>query len=55
MIKYINRANIYIYIYILSRKVYNNIMNSIKAWYKMDSMFINSENSNTSGPHRFWK
>ena len=33
-------------------KVYNNIMNSIKLQYKVDSIFINSKNSKKSDAHR---
>ena len=36
----------------ITKKVYNNIMNSIKLQYKMDIIFMNSENSKTSNPHR---
>ena len=32
--------------------VYNNIMNSIKLKNRMDTIFMNSENSKTSAPHR---
>ena len=35
----------------ITKKVYNNIMNSIKLWKKMDTIFMNSENSKTSDPH----
>ena len=31
--------------------LYDNIINSIKASYKMDTIFINSENSRTSEYH----
>ena len=27
-------------------------MNSIKSWKRMDTIFMNSENSKTSAPHR---
>ena len=27
-------------------------MNSIKSWKRMDTIFMNSENSKTSDPHR---
>ena len=37
---------------LINIKVYNNIMNSIKVWYKMHIIFINSENSKTSDAHR---
>ena len=33
-------------------KVYKSIMNSIKVWYKMNTIFMNSGNSKTSDPHR---
>ena len=33
-------------------KVYNNIINSINVYYKTDRVFMNYENSKTSGPHR---
>ena len=37
----------------ITKKVYNNIMNSIKVYYKnMNTIFINSKNSKTSDPHR---
>ena len=36
----------------ITKKVYNNIMNSIKSWKRMDTIFMNSENSKTSDPHR---
>ena len=35
----------------ITKKVYSNIMNSIKLYYKMDTIFMNSENSETSDPH----
>ena len=37
----------------ITKKVYNNIINSIKVYtyYKMDTIFINSENSKTSEHH----
>ena len=34
----------------ITKRVYNNIMNSIKL-QKLDSIFMNSENSRISGPH----
>ena len=34
------------------KKVHNNIMNSIKLKNRMGTMFLNSENSKTSDPHR---
>ena len=36
----------------ITKKVYNNIMNSVKSWKRMDTIFMNSENSKTSDPHR---
>ena len=36
----------------MTKKVYNNIMNSNKLYYTMDTIFMNSENSETSDPHR---
>ena len=36
----------------LTKKLYNNVMNSIKLQNRMDTMFMNSENSKTSDPHR---
>ena len=36
----------------ITKKVYNNIMNIIKILYKMNTIFMNSENSETSDPHR---
>ena len=36
----------------LLKKVYNNIMNLIKLWNRMDTIFMNSENSKTSDPYR---
>ena len=35
----------------ITKKAYSNIMNSIKLYYKMDTIFMNSENSETSDPH----
>ena len=32
----------------VTKKVYNNIMNSIKLWYKMDTIVMNSGNSEKS-------
>ena len=34
------------------KNVYNNIMNSNKLYYTMDTIFMNSENSEISDPHR---
>ena len=36
----------------ITKKVYNNIMSSIKLQNRMDAMFMNSENSKTSDPHK---
>ena len=36
----------------ITKKEYNNIMNSIKLWNRMDIRFMNSKNSETSDPHR---
>ena len=36
----------------ITKKVYNNIMNSIKLSNRMDTIFMNSQNSKTSDPHR---
>ena len=36
----------------ITKKVYNNIINSIKLKYKMNTIFMNSKNSKTSDPHR---
>ena len=36
----------------ITKKVYNNIMNSIKLWNKMDTILMNSENIKTSELHR---
>ena len=36
----------------ITKKICNNIIKSIKVYYKkMDIIFLNSENSNTSKPH----
>ena len=35
----------------ITKKVYNNIIKSIKVFYKMDTIFMNSENSITSKYH----
>ena len=34
----------------ISKKVCNNITNSIKLWNRMDTILMNSENSKTSDP-----
>ena len=36
----------------IAKKVYNNIMNSIKLQNKTDTIFLNSENSKISDSHR---
>ena len=36
----------------LLKKAYNNIINSIKLKNRMDTIFMNSENSKTSDPYR---
>ena len=36
----------------ISKKVYNNIMNSIKLSNRIDTISMNSKNSKTSDPHR---
>ena len=36
----------------ITKKVYNNIMNSTKSQYKMDTIFMNSENSKLSELYR---
>ena len=36
----------------INKKVYSNIMNSIKLWNKVDTIFMNSGNSKTSDPQR---
>ena len=36
----------------IPKKVYNNIMNSIKFQNRTDTIFMNSENNKTSNPHR---
>ena len=36
----------------MTKKVYNSIMNSINVEYKMDTTFMNSENSKVSDPQR---
>ena len=39
----------------ITKKVYNNVMNSITVWYKkMNTLFMNSENSKTSDLHRLF-
>ena len=36
----------------ITKKVYNNIINSIKVQCKMNTILMNSGNSKTSGPHK---
>ena len=36
----------------ITKKVYNNIMNSIKSQNRMDTIFMNSRNSKASDTHR---
>ena len=36
----------------ITKKIYNNIMKSIKVKYKMNTIFMNSKNSKTSDTHR---
>ena len=36
----------------LTKKVYNNEMNSVKIWHEMDTIFMNSENREIFYPHR---
>ena len=36
----------------ITRKVYNNIMNSIKLSNRMDTIYMKSQNSKTSDPQR---
>ena len=38
----------------ITKKVYNNIINLIKLWNRKNSIFINSESSKTSHPHRLF-
>ena len=38
----------------ITKKVYNNKMNLIKVKYKIDTIFMNSENSKMPDPHRFY-
>ena len=35
----------------ITKKVYNNIMNSVKFQNRMNTVFMNSENSTTFDPH----
>ena len=36
----------------VTKKGYNNITNSIKLYNRMDTIFMNSKNNETSNPHR---
>ena len=36
----------------ITKKVYNNILHSIKLKYNIDTIFLNSGNSSTSDPQR---
>ena len=36
----------------ITKKVYNNIMNSLKLLHRMDTISMSSENSIISDPHR---
>ena len=36
----------------ITKNIYNNIMNSIKLYKRMDTVFMNSGNSKTNGPQR---
>ena len=36
----------------IAKKVYNNVMNQIKLWNRMDTIFMNSENNKASDHHR---
>ena len=36
----------------IAKKVYNSMMNSVKLWNRIDAIFMNYENSETSDPHR---
>ena len=36
----------------ITKKVYSNIMNSLKVKYRMDTLSMNSKNSKTSDPFR---
>ena len=41
---------------VLTKTVYNNLIQSIRAWhyiYKMETFFMNSKNSKTSEPYKF--
>ena len=36
----------------ITKKVYNNVINAIKLYNRMDTIFMNSENRKISDPHR---
>ena len=36
----------------ITKKVYNNVLNSMKVWYEINAISMNSENSKTSEPYR---
>ena len=36
----------------MTKRVYNNKMNSIQLYYKINAIFMNSESSKISHPHR---
>ena len=36
----------------ITKKVYNNIVNSIQFWYKIDTIFMNSEKNKTPDPDK---
>ena len=36
----------------ITKKVYKNIMNSVKLRIRMDTIFVHSKNSKTSEPHK---
>ena len=38
----------------ITKKVFTNIMNSIKLLNRMDTIFTNSDHSSTFDPHRLW-
>ena len=37
----------------ITKKLYKNIKNLILIWYKIDTVFMNSENSKSSDPYKF--
>ena len=36
----------------ITKIVHNNKVNSVKSYYKMDTIFMNAENSKSSDPHK---